>query len=257
MRFKLIACDVFLRELCAYIARSPHIIDPEFTELGSHKNSDTLRKIIQIKIDEADGSDIAYDAILLGYGLCGNALAGITARNTKLVIPRAHDCCTIFLGSTAAFAKHFGPNPSQPFTTVGYYERCGTQVRQEDSISLDGKLYSFDEYARIYGEENARYIFEQLQPKSSSQKKRLIFIDMPGTPAGEALGHMEKAARDESREFVVLKGNGRLLENLVGGTWPKKDFCIIPPGNHIEAVYDWDEIVRSKKKKAGGRRLEA
>ena len=40
-----------------------------------------------------------YDAILLGYGLCGNGLAGVTARHTRLVLPRAHDCIGILMGS--------------------------------------------------------------------------------------------------------------------------------------------------------------
>jgi hypothetical protein len=68
---------------------------------------------------------------------------------------------------------------------------------------------------------------------------------MPGTPAGRALKHMRNMARNEGKEFVVLKGNGRLMRNLVNGKWPPGDYCIVPPNCRIKAVYDWDEVVRS------------
>ncbi len=37
MYFKLIACDVFTREVCHCIARSPHTVDVGFTEKGAHE----------------------------------------------------------------------------------------------------------------------------------------------------------------------------------------------------------------------------
>ena len=102
-RLKLIGCDVFMRELCFLIAQSPHIFDVEFTEKDSHDRSDNLRRIIQKKIDDCVGKN--YDAILLVYGLCGNSTVGLKARDLPLVIPRAHDCCTLFLGSKDLFQE--------------------------------------------------------------------------------------------------------------------------------------------------------
>ncbi|HUV07276.1 MAG TPA: DUF1638 domain-containing protein, partial [Spirochaetia bacterium] len=121
MRLKLIACDVLLRELCYLIARSPHTFDIEFTEKNSHNQSDLLRQSIQEKIGGCE--DKGYDAILLGYGLCGNSTIGLSSRQTRIVIPRAHDCCTLFLGSRQRFMEHFKDNPSQPFSSPGYMER--------------------------------------------------------------------------------------------------------------------------------------
>ena len=43
--------------------------------------------------------------ILLGYGLCGNGLDGLSARHTRLVLPRAHDCIGLLMGGTAGAAE--------------------------------------------------------------------------------------------------------------------------------------------------------
>ncbi|MFI5369626.1 MAG: DUF1638 domain-containing protein, partial [Spirochaetia bacterium] len=120
MVLKLIACEVFYREVCLCVATSPHRVDLEFTEKNAHERSDFLRSLVQSKIDTAESGSVAYDAILLGFGLCGNGVLGAAAKKTPLVLPRAHDCCTLFLGSRRAFKEHFSDNPSLPFSSVGY-----------------------------------------------------------------------------------------------------------------------------------------
>ena len=100
MLLKLISCNVFTREASLCLAESPHLVDAEFTELGEHINADKLRAKIQGMIDEASNSPRPYDAILLLFGLCGNACVNIEARNIPLVIPRAHDCCTVSVSYT-------------------------------------------------------------------------------------------------------------------------------------------------------------
>jgi len=94
-------------------------IDPMFTPKGTHEKPDNLRELIQNGIEEADKAG-CYDAVLLGYGLCGNATNGITAGSIPLVIPRAHDCCTLFLGSKGKFIEYFGENPSLEWSSSGY-----------------------------------------------------------------------------------------------------------------------------------------
>ncbi len=53
MTLKLIACEVFYREVCACVAASPHRVDIEFTPKGAHDRSDNLREMLQAKIDAA------------------------------------------------------------------------------------------------------------------------------------------------------------------------------------------------------------
>ena len=129
MKLKLICCEVFLREACLILSNSPHTIDPEFTPKGSHDNPAQLRKLLQDKINSIPSS-AGYDAVLLGYGICGNATAGLTAGSVPLIIPRAHDCCTILLGSRERFVECFQKNLSAEWSSAGYMERGENYLRE-------------------------------------------------------------------------------------------------------------------------------
>jgi len=247
MHLKLISCNVFQREASWCIAHSPHVIDPEFTELGEHARSAGLRQIIQERIDANEGSGKTYDAILLLFGLCGNATVGLQARKTQLVIPRAHDCCTILLGSRAKFTEHFGEAPSTPFSSVGYLERGDYFLRTNDE-GVAG-VQTGDACANLvekYGEEDARYIWAEMHPDHGD--KRAVFIDLPETShLGYAAKFQAKAAA-AGKEAVELPGNIRLIANLLNGEWDPKEYLIVPPAGAIEGVYDWDEVIRVKKR---------
>jgi hypothetical protein len=244
MVFKLIACEVFYREVCLCVATSPHRVDLEFTEKNAHERSDFLRTLVQSKIDAAESGSLAYDAILLGFGLCGNGVLGVSAKKTPVVLPRAHDCCTLFLGSRSAFKEHFSDNPSLPFSSVGYMERGGTWVHDASAIQVPGLDKKYEEYAALYGAENAKYIMETLT--ASRQDNQVVFIDVPEL---SHLGFAEKAKAEADaagREFVRLPGDMRLIRKLVHGDWDAEEFLVLRPGQKIAGVYDWDEIVRAE-----------
>lgn len=246
MFLKFIACEVLTREVCRYVAESPHTVDLEFTPKGAHDDSNALRALIQSRIDAADASPRQYDAILLGYGLCGNSTAGLRARKTRLVLPRAHDCCTLFLGSREKFRQHFAEAPSTPFSAAGYMERDGAYTRESSLRSTMGLYATLEEYIAQYGEENGRYIFETLYGSlQMAEGNRVVFIDTPET---RHLGYIERCrqrAQQEGKELVVLEGSGRLLRKLVFGEWDD-EFLVVEPGQRIAAVYDWEEVMRAE-----------
>src|SRR5215831_9487195 len=97
MLLKVIACEIAVREFCYTAARSPNIIDLEFVDQGHHDMPCAGCKDLQDRINRVPAAK--YDAIILGYGLCSNLVAGLSTPHTPLVIPRAHDCITLFLGS--------------------------------------------------------------------------------------------------------------------------------------------------------------
>jgi hypothetical protein len=245
MVLKLIACEVFYREVCLCVATSPHRVDIDFTEKNAHERSDFLRSLVQSKIDAAEAGSVAYDAILLGFGLCGNGVRGAAAKKTRMVLPRAHDCCTIFLGSRRAFKEHFADNPSLPFSSVGYMERGGAWIHDTSAIQVPGLKKTYDEYAALYGVENAAYIMETLT--ASRDSNRIVFIDVPEL---SHLGFAEKAraeAAASGRQFVQLAGDMRLIRKLINGEWDAEEFLVLEPGQKIAGVYDWDEIVRAEE----------
>ena len=247
-RYRLIACNVFQRELCLVISRSPNIIDVEFLELGLHESPGRLNEALQTRIDaasmaKAPGGE-AYDAVLLGYGLCGNGLAGITARELPLVLARAHDCCTVLLGSRAEFLSRFGENLSASWSSAGYIERGSTYFRASELGKSSGIGTEYAELVEKYGEENAAYVWETLHPEVKETELRYI-----ETPASAGLGHaqaMRARAEAEGKDFVLIPGSLRLLEGLVAGAWNDEEYLLVHPGERIEPTYDHEKIIESR-----------
>ena len=96
MRFKAITCQVFTREMERVVPRSSHSIEMEIVPMGLHDLGVGMRPHLQDRIDAAD--NVGFDAILLGYALCGRGAEGLRARRTPLVLPRAHDCIGLLMG---------------------------------------------------------------------------------------------------------------------------------------------------------------
>ena len=246
MRLKLISCNVFQREASLCLADSPHIVDVEFTELGEHAHSATLQQKIQTKIDATDAGTQKYDAILLLFGLCGNATAGLCARQTPLVIPRAHDCCTILLGSKAQFEKYFKDAPSTPFSSAGYLERGQYFLRVADGTATVNYGDSYTELVAKYGEEDAKYVWESMHPPALEQAtSKAVFIDIPETTARDVVTQFQEKAAAAGKECVQITGSLRLIRNLLHGEWAPADFLVVPPGHKTTGVYDWDEVIRA------------
>ena len=176
-RYKLICCDVLFRMACRAAALSRNVIDMEFTKLQSHNEPDALRKEIQGLIDKAD-ADGLYEAVLFGYGLCGNSTAGLKARGIPLVVPRAHDCCTLFLGSRERFSECFGERLSSQWSSHGYLERSKTHAGGADYGKSTGFGREYADLVGQYGEENAEYIWETLHPAHNIGKDERIYIDV-------------------------------------------------------------------------------
>ncbi|MFA6506297.1 MAG: DUF1638 domain-containing protein [Treponemataceae bacterium] len=239
-RFRLIACGVFTRELCAAIALSPRAIDPLFLELAAHEQSDRLRSLIQGAVDDAEGK--GYSTVLLGYGLCGNALAGVQARSLPLVVPRAHDCCTILLGSSEKFVKEFGESLSASWTSCGYMERNG-YMRHSESGRAGGFGLEYDEMVAKYGEDNAQYLWETLHPETDEGVLRFIELDETASLDRAALVRAE--AEREGKEFRLIHGDARLLRALLNGPWDDALFLTVPPGAVVEPLYDYELVYRA------------
>ena len=263
MLLKVIACDVFTREVCYCVAKSPHVVDLEFTPKGAHNDPDVLRELLQEKIDAAHASERTYDAIVLCLGICGNSTIGLVGPGTPLVIPRAHDCCTLFLGSKERFKELFGDRPSTPFSSVGYIEHGGDYLREADSVRQQmGLNETFDDYVKKYGEDNAKYIWETLHPGNVSQEQdQVVFIEMPEFHDASHAEKCRQKAEAEGKQFEKLEGSLELIRKLVFGEWNEQDSLVVQEGESIAGVYDLDTVVKAspgnRTTNASSRRSEA
>ncbi|MGQ9625753.1 MAG: DUF1638 domain-containing protein [Anaerolineae bacterium] len=237
MHLRLIACEVLAREVYFCAARSKNVINIELVEKGLHEKPETLRARLQQHIDET--CDGPYQAILLGYGLCSNSVAGLLARKAPLVIPRAHDCITLYLGSMERYNSEFSSHPGTFYYTADYIERpstTGEWAALGSSLTADLEA-TYNEYVEKYGKDNADYLME-VMGAWREHYTRSAFIDMGIIPPGD----YESQAREEAKRrgwlFERLKGDMALLCQMLEGDWPEEKFLIVQPGQKVVATYD-------------------
>jgi hypothetical protein len=238
MRLKLIACEILFRELCAAVARAPHQIDLEFLPKGLHDigqagMSARLKEVLNA-VDESK-----YDAVLLGYALCSNGVVGLAARAVPLVVPRGHDCITLFLGNKERYLDYFRGNPGVYFKTSGWIERGeGLEQYAAEAIGQQaGMTRSYEELVAKYGEDNARFLYEELCNMTRHYRK-LTFIEMGIEPDDRFERRTREQAAERGWEFEKLAGDMSLLQALVNGSWDAQRFLVVPPGHRIVASFD-------------------
>lgn len=234
-RYRLLACEILQRELCQYLVHTKNHIDVTFVEKGLHDmGAEKMSARLQAEIDAADAS--RYDAILLAYGLCNNGVLGLRAK-VPLVIPRAHDCITLLLGSRARYRAVFDENPGTYFISSGWLERGDTSRTNEQSVMNQlGLQKTYEEYAAEYGEENAQFLMETLGGWTQHYTQ-YTFID---TGAGDAEAYREKTqamAEEKGWAYAELSGDTSLLSRLLSGGWDGEDFLVVPPGQTAAVTY--------------------
>jgi len=239
LRLICIGCEVLARPLYLCAAKSPHIVDIELVEKGLHEKPLELRSMLQERIQAAGGR--GYDALVLAYGLCGRATSGLTASEIPMVMPRAHDCITLFLGSRRRYEEQFHKNPGTFWYAQDYIERddgLGTELAL--GAAGENLREKYQEYVTRYGEDNAEYLME-IMGAWGEHYQRAVFIDMGVNDASD----VEMRAREEAGRrgwtFETLPGDLGLLNRLLHGDW-NGDFLVLEPGQKVEMSYDGNVI---------------
>jgi hypothetical protein len=200
---------------------------------------------LQAEVDAVEA--VRYEAVLLGYALCGNGLAGLRARQTPLVIPRAHDCITLFLGSRQRYLDYFSSHPGVYFKTTGWLER-GMDLAQLGQSAISHKMgigQSYEELVARYGEENAKYLYEQIGDYTRNYGQ-YTYIEMGVEPDGRFERWAREQAAERGWKFEKLQGDMSLLQRLVDGPWDEADFLTVPPGGRVAVTYD-DAIIQAER----------
>jgi hypothetical protein len=240
MKLKCLGCEALARVIYMCAAHSPHVVDVELFRLGLHNEPSSLRTRLQERIDAATGQ--GYDAIVMAYGVCGQTTVGLAARDIPIVIPRAHDCITLFLGDRRRYQGQFENCPGTYWYALDYVERKdGTGTTLSLGSGADTDIRSvYDEYVAKYGVDNADYLME-VMGAWQSHYQRAVFIDM-GVGDGSAV---ETETRSEASRrgwtFEHLAGDLILVRRLLAGDW-KEDFVVLEPGQQIAMTYD-DQVI--------------
>lgn len=239
MRLKCITCEALARPVYLCAAQSPHIVDVELLQRGLHNHPVSLRESLQARVDAA-GS--AYDAVVFVYGLCGQATAGLVAGPVPLVIPRAHDCITLFLGSRTRYQEQFENYPGTYWYAQDYIERDdGSGSALSMGVGSDNDLDGvYEEYVQKYGKENADYLME-VMGAWQQHYKRAAFIDMGVSDGAGVEARAQAEAKRRGWTFERVKGDLMLIRRLIQGDWAN-DFLVVPPGQQVAMTYDENVI---------------
>ncbi len=230
-RYALIACEVMTRTLNAALPLAKDDITIEWIDIGLHSTPKLLHTRLQEILDGLDTA--AYDAALLLFGLCGKATTLTAPPEIPLVMPRAHDCITLYLGSAARFQQEFDSDPGTYWYSVDYMARNTNQNNMLGAVSMG---MEDDEYARLierYGLDTASKIRETLTGWQAHYSRAVFIDDRQGDDAAYRLHASDKAAK-EGWAFKIMEGDNRLVEMLVTGDWPEDEFVVVPPGWRIE-----------------------
>jgi len=244
MKIKLIACEVFTRELGLATAKSKHIFDATFLPFGLHSTPDKLRATIQSEIDSAEGG--GYDFIALGYCLCSRGTAELIARSIPVVIPRGHDCITMLLGSRDRYNNEFASHPGTYYYSPGWIERSDGDIEQGYITAKKDRETNerYLEYVRKYGEDNAKFLIEQ-ETLWLANYTRAALIDMGIGDIDAYRGFVKNVASTHNWECAEIKGEWSLMERLATGEWDDEDFLIVKPGKRVVETFD-ERIISSE-----------
>ena len=255
MRLKLIACKVLFREICHICAKTDNIVDITWIRQGEHSYPEHLHELLQKEIDaiesgedmhtnkvnsngDNDGIASDFDAILLGYGLCSNATTGLTAKKHRLVIPRAHDCITLFMGSKEQYARYFNEIPGCYWFTTDWIENT-------DMPGPEREAHLIRKYEEMgYDEETIEYLLETIS--GIKNYHNAAFIKQPCIDKEKYIDVTKKAAEYYGWQYHELDGQISLLERFINGDWNEEDFLVLEPGE--TAVQSYDASVICKKK---------
>ena len=210
----VIACRVMEPELTALAGDAPGLAI-SYLDQSLHRTPQRMAPLIQALIEQA-APDTAQ--VVLGYGLCSNGIAGVRAGRQELIVPKAHDCIALFLGSLARYNQLSQADPGTYYLTPGWV------AEGKDPLGI-----IVDDYTPRVGRENAEWVMRE-ELKHYSQ---LAMIDT-GTVPLDGLRERAMANADFfGMRYAEIDGSDLYLHQLLHGPYPSHSFFRVAPDQEV------------------------
>lgn len=216
----IISCAVF-QHLLQQMLPEALSSGATFLDYGLHAVPKNLTATVQKTIDSVGEPSL----IVLGYGLCGNGLNGIEAREHTLLVPRADDCISILMGSYDTFLQEFNGNPGTYYLTKGWLESGSDPLKESQDM------------IEKYGPETAEWLMDE----QYQHYKRLVFIAHTQEDLEEYRPRALEIAKYCERwgmQYSEMLGSDAYVAGLVNAITTLEesndDFLLIPPGGTIK-----------------------
>jgi hypothetical protein len=243
MFLKVIGCEIAARELQYTAAHSKNLIELQLLTQGHHDVPANGRLDIQKHIDAVPAGK--YDAIVLAYALCGSILVGLKSRHTPLIIPRAHDCITFFLGSNSRYQACFSDRPGTYYFTSGWLE-CGQRRSEPGNLwnsvaapanSRTNLQAAYDQWVKKYGEEQARYLLKEMSSWAEVYSHGCL-INFDFLKNLEFSQRVRQICSEKNWSYEEIPGDLSLFEKMLDGPWTETEFLELNPGQSVVATFD-------------------
>ncbi|MEN6298975.1 MAG: DUF1638 domain-containing protein [Anaerolineaceae bacterium] len=222
-RILILACATVIEEILPLL---PSSMAYRVLDFGLHVNPEQLRTTLQEAIDANDNQ---FDIIILGYGLCSQAIIGIKSHHCKIVIPRVDDCIAIFLGSGAAYQQQCNKEPGTYYLTKGW-------IKVGDS--------PFAEYEQMVvnqGKDRADRIM-RLMLKNYT---RLALINTGQYKMDYYREYARKTAERFGLRYEEIEGSPTLVKKMIEGNWDD-DFIVLPAGEPVQFRHFFPDLYKQK-----------
>lgn len=246
-RVAVVTCAVIESELRELARGSDQILGISVVEQRLHDTPDLLRERLCDAVKQIE-TETRPDVVVLGYGLCSRGVERVTTASAKLVVPRAHDCVTLLLGSRERYANYARRHPGTYWFSPGWI-RHGAMPSQQRYDRMR------DELARQYGTDNADFLMESERAWLTAYS-RAAFVDVGGIDFDPELLEFTREAADWlGWTFDRQYGDSSLLRDLISGPWDDERFLVLQPGESVECSAD-DRIMRVVSLRVAGKVIE-
>jgi hypothetical protein len=225
----VICCSVLQREVEHFARDMRHIVHTTTHEYGLHHEPDKLNRTLQQTIEQVDQTTDA-EVIVLAYGLCSRGTEGLRTRRCRLVIPRAHDCITLLLGSKERYAEYVADHPG----TYWYSPGWNAEHLPPGKARYD---HYYQQYLEKYGEDNAQYLMEMEQQWMTTYD-RATYVDLGIGATDDDVTYTRQCADWLGWEFDQQHGDPALMTALLTGPWDDERFVILEPGQTMKLSGD-------------------
>lgn len=206
----IIACHSIKTEL-ENVHNNQQDIKLGFMPQFLHRSPEKLTVRLQETIDkEAEFTN----TIVLGYGLCSNGTAGLKAPSTGLIIPKIHDCITLYLGGERNYSRLFYQYPGTYFLTPNWIDN------KKDPLGL------------VENEYKQRVGFDMAKEAMETEIKNynyIAFINNKSEHENYYRQRTQENAEYFNKDFVEFEGSMDLLTKIVEGPYDNENFVKVNP----------------------------
>lgn len=229
----ILACEVLKPEIEHLASTIPDLPEIIYLSQRLHDYPEKLRAGVQEKLDEIERDRPDIDFIIMGYGLCGRGLAGVTTKRATLLYPRLHDCIPLLLGQDEKNGSLSTREGTTYWSSPGWLDSFLAEYHLTDA--------RFQKYAEKFGEKRARKMVAAEDALLGSYRD-LCHVQWPGLPE-HYREQAKQVAKATNLAYGEKPGSDAYLRALLTACEDEERFLQIRPGQTIDMNTDGEIIV--------------